>query len=853
MKKTKLMIGLTSALTALLVLAGCSGSQPSTSQNESTSIAPTTIEKPSSSVDDEEAKAIQDAQNVTNMINALSESSSETEVLNALSAYNSLSDLAKSKISAETYNKLMSLVEIIRQRKEEERVQDVINAIDNLNDSSTAEEVMSVKELYDNLDERLKNRITNKDKLDYHVDRIKRADAIAMEKTIDNLPDPKDILMMEPDLLTKHYFGFGKVEEQYNALDDEDLSYLDKTKEKKLFDFKAELEKSVYVVLEGSSYEYSGTWEPLPRGIESDFETWDLDIMVSGNKQQIYATKSLYLTDTRAIGLMIRPSEECSVDYFSHMDESYESYGKIIENHNLEADKWNVVTTKQETPSFADDKQLSRFDFYSPNDNWLDTSDIELTSIIGIRKRSDDVDRYKAKLVEDKIMALNEYSTKEDVLQVLSEYNELTENAKAYISAEAMNKFKNYIKNFVIADIDVLIENSPTKLTEENYFGDYAEIKKVITEYNKLPNFCKDLIENKDKLATILNLYNSISIYFDASNPLFTSWDYGASALRGITIVSDESHGLVNKVNIVGASDQNEFSLRTSQTIVSYVGKTSIIIDIYNPTNFDVDCTLHGGYGTGWAIGGTHTLLSKQWNRILFDERVLSTGNPGEEGCLFFVFQGKENVPEGEWLISSVLDYHIDCEHKTVQYVKGTLLNGSGHVEYYECTKCHEAWADESKNIYLGNTVSDRSKIDITSDVALQVNWNRSLSIPTYESRDGYYFKNSLDNFAKGGSNAVESTDTKYLLDSKGYNECVLTLTNNTSASIKVDQHSRAWGAKYNKDDIILGIGESHEFVITKEQWNAEAFNGEYGFALLCYNLQAQSGGTIDVSKIILR
>lgn len=56
-----------------------------------------------------------------------------------------------------------------------------------------------------------------------------------------------------------------------------------------------------------------------------------------------------------------------------------------------------------------------------------------------------------------------------------------------------------------------------------------------------------------------------------------------------------------------------------------------------------------------------------------------------------------------------------NCEHKHVEKYSGVAptLTSNGIMKHYACCDCHTAWLDENKTIVIGNTVSDRSKIDI--------------------------------------------------------------------------------------------------------------------------------------------
>lgn len=63
-----------------------------------------------------------------------------------------------------------------------------------------------------------------------------------------------------------------------------------------------------------------------------------------------------------------------------------------------------------------------------------------------------------------------------------------------------------------------------------------------------------------------------------------------------------------------------------------------------------------------------------------------------------------------------------ECTHTDVVHYDGVSpTGGSGYVEHWACCECHKAWADEARTVLIGNTTSNRSKIDI-SGIYLTVN-----------------------------------------------------------------------------------------------------------------------------------
>lgn len=49
------------------------------------------------------------------------------------------------------------------------------------------------------------------------------------------------------------------------------------------------------------------------------------------------------------------------------------------------------------------------------------------------------------------------------------------------------------------------------------------------------------------------------------------------------------------------------------------------------------------------------------------------------------------------------------CSHDHVEHYEATI----DHVEHWACCECHEAWSDSTRKNNIGNTVSNRSRIDV--------------------------------------------------------------------------------------------------------------------------------------------
>lgn len=618
--KRKVIVGLFASLMSVALLSSCGGNSGSSS---SVSIpVPSTISSP------EEQQATADAKRVTDLINALSDSSSDSEILAALSAYNALSELAKSKISPEVKAKLDAKVNEIRHRQEELKVQEVITAIDALDNSSSKEEVYRVKELFDSLTPELQARVTNKNKLDAQIKRVREARAKEMELVIDSLANPDDILFMDASILTKNYFEFTEVEKQYNQLTEEDLSYLDAAKKDKYLSYKSELEKSVYVAVDGITYRSSSDWEStLPTGSE-EFPTWIFtDIKDTLTYQQIYAQKNLYLTDTRAFGFMVKTTDECVLNYYSHLTkDTYLTQGHVVVDKPLASDEWVAVASTLETPQPQDEQELSLFQFDSKT-VWSELSSIEITSIIGIRSRSEEVDIRAAAIVEAEIQALNDESTKEQVSEVMSHYSNLSENAKSYISSDSLNKLNSFINKFFGEEINSVI-SAINELPEVNNYTLPADayvlnnIRRVEGLYNNLADNLKSFITNYDKLKANLDKCDKYDVAYKMDStktinvipshvPNYKS-NNGGTATFGSAYVGDYID-VTSATDGRAALDFYNFSCDGFQTLYFYV-KVSVACDIYLS-----DGTSNDGWGkdwkNSWSLTGTWC-NANQWTQI---------------------------------------------------------------------------------------------------------------------------------------------------------------------------------------------------------------------------------------------
>lgn len=111
------------------------------------------------------------------------------------------------------------------------------------------------------------------------------------------------------------------------------------------------------------------------------------------------------------------------------------------------------------------------------------------------------------------------------------------------------------------------------------------------------------------------------------------------------------------------------------------------------------------------------------------------------------------------------------CSHEHVEHYVGHTNSetGDGYVEHWACCECHTAWADEGKTIAIGDTIENRTKLDI--DYGFEVNWGASKMAPTYdgsttftdhnffissEGDDPYYYVKTITNKVLGDGEYVE-------------------------------------------------------------------------------------------------
>ncbi len=164
-----------------------------------------------------------------------------------------------------------------------------------------------------------------------------------------------------------------------------------------------------------------------------------------------------------------------------------------------------------------------------------------------------------------------------------------------------------------------------------------------------------------------------------------------------------------------------------------------------------------------------------------------------------------------------------ECTHSSVVHYDGVSpTSGTGHVEHWACCECHKAWADEAKTVLLGDTTSDRSKIDI-SGIYLTANyqpigsediqWTLPMN-PSYDS-DLNKVVYSFNNIDATESFWVETQNARYLETGEVVK---VSFYNGTNQDLNLRLRARKWGAA--AAPVNIGRGTWSEITVSKDYWN---------------------------------
>jgi hypothetical protein len=155
-----------------------------------------------------------------------------------------------------------------------------------------------------------------------------------------------------------------------------------------------------------------------------------------------------------------------------------------------------------------------------------------------------------------------------------------------------------------------------------------------------------------------------------------------------------------------------------------------------------------------------------------------------------------------------------ECAHRKMEEYEAIAptLTSYGEMYHYACCDCHQAWQDKSKSVLIGNTVTDRSKIDIKKKTTneeiheSQVPLNDDVALA--DSNHVYGFDQTIWGSAAGGMGSgnlkyyeiddrtalrlsTESLDDNQRLEieayNKGYSEIAFNKTLEGTITVKFD------------------------------------------------------------------
>ncbi len=189
-------------------------------------------------------------------------------------------------------------------------------------------------------------------------------------------------------------------------------------------------------------------------------------------------------------------------------------------------------------------------------------------------------------------------------------------------------------------------------------------------------------------------------------------------------------------------------------------------------------------------------------------------------------------------LLERIYYNSIEGSERMVQVLRGeNLTDGERWTKINIDESCIVGWAER---FYRENPNADKA--------SFLGSRNQLYSATDGEIYQPNYFKNYITNLEQDARTSIETTASPFQLSTiNSIGSCGL-ITNKTSQIIRVDIHQRGWGERIYSE--YLGVNETKEFFVDIDTWNAQQSNGDYGYAILCYNTAPQeAGGYIEVSK----
>jgi hypothetical protein len=174
-----------------------------------------------------------------------------------------------------------------------------------------------------------------------------------------------------------------------------------------------------------------------------------------------------------------------------------------------------------------------------------------------------------------------------------------------------------------------------------------------------------------------------------------------------------------------------------------------------------------------------------------------------------------------------------ECGHTgTVEHYVGNenqnFAGGPGYyVDHYSCCDCHTVWADEARTTVLGNSVEDRTKIELSNIDSYKFQWDFG-GVPYYSNELGYYYEASLlgqGGFDGNGAFYIETISAP--IDASTYKSVKFTFFNDTKYDLNI--HVMNIDANASFSDHYVTKGTSVEVTLSVDQYNTVSANGAGG------------------------
>ena len=175
-----------------------------------------------------------------------------------------------------------------------------------------------------------------------------------------------------------------------------------------------------------------------------------------------------------------------------------------------------------------------------------------------------------------------------------------------------------------------------------------------------------------------------------------------------------------------------------------------------------------------------------------------------------------------------------ECGHHEVNHYVGrsnrTYAGSEGeYVDHWICCGCHTVWADEARTIVLGNSQTDRTKIDLRNTQSYKFQWDYN-GTPYYSEELGVYYKNTLlgsGGFDGNGAFYVETPDAQEI-NPKLVSSVSFTLFNDTKFDLDIRLMDVDTVELFTRYTVVKGT--SYTFELTPEQYNTASHGFEFWF-----------------------